>query len=294
MLQLNYRIVNVFAEQQFGGNPLCVVEAADALSERSMQALALQFNLSETVFLQQAADVDARLRIFTPQTEMAFAGHPSLGAAAVLADSRNAATRLRLGCRAGVVAAGLQDGIWWLDTPQPPVYRACDADPAELLAALGVSEEDLADRMQWISTGSDQVLVPLRSVQVLRAMQPDAQLFGRVWPLSSLGRKTVCVFAPLDSADAASDCSSFELRYWFISAGGALLEDPATGSAAANIGAWLLAQPGRLPSRVLLHQGQARGRPSLLYLGLQRQQLVRLGGKVREIARGQIRIDENL
>jgi PhzF family phenazine biosynthesis protein len=74
-----YRILNVFAESDFGGNPLCVFEHAEGLSDAEMQALALQFNLSETTFILPSDTATARMRIFTPGTEMAFAGHPSIG-----------------------------------------------------------------------------------------------------------------------------------------------------------------------------------------------------------------------
>ncbi len=86
MGQYDFRIVNVFAESPLGGNPLCVFEDARDLDDATMQALALQFNLSETTFVLPAANATARVRIFTPTFEMPFAGHPTLGTAHVVRD----------------------------------------------------------------------------------------------------------------------------------------------------------------------------------------------------------------
>ncbi|MDE2429694.1 MAG: PhzF family phenazine biosynthesis protein, partial [Burkholderiales bacterium] len=98
-----FRLLNVFAESTFGGNPLCVFEHAEGLSDEEMQALALQFNLSETTFILPSATATARMRIFTPGTEMPFAGHPSLGTAHVVRTVLGSTNALTLECKAGIV-----------------------------------------------------------------------------------------------------------------------------------------------------------------------------------------------
>ena len=103
MSGLPFEIVNVFAETTFGGNPLAVFAAGQALSDATMQALARQMNLSETVFVLPSAQADARLRIFTPAHELPFAGHPTLGAAAVLYRQRGLGESFTLETQAGVI-----------------------------------------------------------------------------------------------------------------------------------------------------------------------------------------------
>jgi PhzF family phenazine biosynthesis protein len=99
-----FRIVNVFAESPLAGNPLCVFENGEGLSDETMQALALQFNLSETTFvLPPTGDATARVRIFTPTFEMPFAGHPTLGTAHVVRELTEAGDRVQLEMKAGVI-----------------------------------------------------------------------------------------------------------------------------------------------------------------------------------------------
>src|SRR3954463_13602584 len=98
-----YRIVNVFAEAPLAGNPLCVFDDGRGLDDATMQALALQFNLSETTFVLPSDHATARVRIFTPTFEMPFAGHPTLGTAHIVRALRNTGDRVTLEMRAGVI-----------------------------------------------------------------------------------------------------------------------------------------------------------------------------------------------
>ncbi len=114
-----YRLLNVFAESTFGGNPLCVFEDARGLDEATMLALALQFNLSETTFILPSAVADARVRIFTTGYEMPFAGHPTLGTAQVVRDLLGTGEALRLEFKAGVVPVHAQGDVWTFTAPCP-------------------------------------------------------------------------------------------------------------------------------------------------------------------------------
>ena len=104
-MKLSYRLVNVFTQNggRLTGNPLCVFEDGSGLDTAQMQALALQFNLSETTFIAESAKADARVRIFTPSYEMPFAGHPTLGTAHVLRSLKNAGEKLTLELNVGVI-----------------------------------------------------------------------------------------------------------------------------------------------------------------------------------------------
>src|SRR5882724_8724844 len=118
MQEFHYRLLNVFTRDggRLTGNPLCVFERAEGLSDEAMQALARQFNLSETTFLLPPVDssAHARVRIFTPAYEMPFAGHPTLGSAAVCRSLGLGADELRLEMRAGIIPVYAQQTRWTL------------------------------------------------------------------------------------------------------------------------------------------------------------------------------------
>ncbi len=114
MRTFHYRLVNVFAEDVLAGNPLCVFEDARGLDDRTMQALALQFNLSETTFVLPSAVATARVRIFTPTFEMPFAGHPTLGTAHVVRGLATAGDEVTLEMLAGVIPVTADGDRWTL------------------------------------------------------------------------------------------------------------------------------------------------------------------------------------
>ena len=114
MRQYDFRLVNVFAESVLAGNPLCVFEDARDLDDAAMQALALQFNLSETTFVLPSASATAKVRIFTPTFEMPFAGHPTLGTAHVVRDLLSAGDALTLEMKVGVIPAAAMGDVWTL------------------------------------------------------------------------------------------------------------------------------------------------------------------------------------
>jgi trans-2,3-dihydro-3-hydroxyanthranilate isomerase len=137
MARYQFRIVNVFAETTFGGNPLCVFEDARGMSDATMQSLARQFNLSETTFLLPSERADAQVRIFTPGYEMRFAGHPTLGSAHVLRDLLGKGDKLRLEFKAGIVPAVANADVWTFTAPTAgtPSIRSPGL-PAELIARM--------------------------------------------------------------------------------------------------------------------------------------------------------------
>lgn len=274
----NYQLLNVFAESPLGGNPLCVVEQAEGLSDAQMQALALQFNLSETVFLLSSEQANAHMRIFTPGAEMAFAGHPSIGSAAAVSRLQGDLQQLTLACRAGLVPLDQQDGIWYFSPPKAAEITPVSVPAAEMAAALGLQEEDLAAAPVWVNTGSDQVLVALKSTDALQRAWLDAAKLA-CWPRSSVGRRTVFLFVP-DEAEITA-------RYFFERPNGGTGEDPATGSACANLGAWLQHfRPAESERQWKVWQGAQAGRPSCLYLQVSPQGQIRVGGKVVFFASG--------
>ncbi|MBO9535440.1 PhzF family phenazine biosynthesis protein [Herbaspirillum sp.] len=283
-----YRLLNVFAESTFGGNPLCVFEDARGIDDATMQALALQFNLSETTFILPSAVADARVRIFTTGYEMPFAGHPTLGTAQVVRELLQTGNALTLEFKAGVVPVTADGDVWTFTAPSaggPKTAPVVGLSPAEVAALVGLSEQDLAGEPIWVDTGADQLLVPLKSPDAVRRAQPDSGALER-WPQSSLERKTAYVFA-FDDKEPGNVLA----RYFFTKQGGGVAEDPGTGSACANLGGWLLATGHALPARYAIDQGAAVDRPSRLHLAVSENGAIQVGGRVIEIGRGTVTID---
>jgi trans-2,3-dihydro-3-hydroxyanthranilate isomerase len=278
-----FRIVNVFTQGStpFTGNPLCVFEDGAGLSSGQMQSLARQFNLSETTFIlpptEAAARANARVRIFTPSYEMAFAGHPTLGTAQVCRALKLGGDSLLLEMQAGLVPVRAAGNRWTL-TALPATSRELDAPRAELAAALGLEERDIGERPLWVKAGKEQLVVPLTSTEAVRRVVPVASAMEKI--RSEDGLSMAYVFSFTSSGQA--------LARFFFPSGGAILEDPATGSATANFGAWCLAMKQPLPLQVQISQGEFADRPSTLFLDVNAGGQIYVGGDVLEIARGSV------
>jgi trans-2,3-dihydro-3-hydroxyanthranilate isomerase len=272
-----YRIVNVFAEAPLAGNPLCVFEDGRELDETTMQALALQFNLSETTFILPSAAATARVRIFTPSFEMAFAGHPTLGTAHVVRDVSSAGDAITLDMKAGIIPVKAAGDVWTLQA-NAPTHRAPTASRGELAAMLGLESADFADAPPlWVDTGSEQLIIPLASFAAVRRAAPRADA---LFTHGSNGQRAMAyVFAR--EGDQV-------LSRFFFPKHGSVIEDPGTGSACANLGGWLLATGAPLPQRLSILQGEAVGRPCHLGLEVTQDRRILVSGRVLELGRGTI------
>jgi PhzF family phenazine biosynthesis protein len=279
MADYAFRLVNVFAEAPLAGNALCVFENARGLDDATMQALALQFNLSETTFLLPSETADARVRIFTPAFEMPFAGHPTLGSAHVVRDVLRRGDSLALEMRAGRIPVTALGDRWTLEA-NAPKHRPPAASAADLAAMLGLNPEDIGPGPPlWVDTGSDQLVIPLRSFDAVRRVAPRADA---VLAHGSNGARAMAyVFARE---------GDHVLCRFFFPKQGAMAEDPGTGSACANLGGWLLATAAALPQKLTLDQGQAVGRPCRLGLEVTADRRIRVSGRVIELARGTLRL----
>jgi PhzF family phenazine biosynthesis protein len=283
-----FRIVNVFAETTFGGNPLAVFEDARGIDDTTMQALALQFNLSETTFILPSARATAHVRIFTPAFEMPFAGHPTLGTAHVVRSLMNAGDQVTLEMIAGVIPVDARGDTWTLQA-NPPKTRAVAATRAELAAMLVLAEADVAPDPAapplWVDTGSEQLLIPLASPDAVRRVAPRSDL---LLAHGHTGQRAMAyVFAPESRGSTTSGDGRMVVRFFFPKLG-AVVEDPGTGSACANLGGWLIATGAPLPQRYAVAQGDAVGRPCRLALEVTADQRIRVSGRVVEIARGMV------
>ena len=277
-----FRIINVFTVDgdRFSGNPLCVVEDARGLTDAQMQAIARQMNLSETTFVLPAerAGADARVRIFTPGFEMPFAGHPTLGTASVVAAGRD---RVALEMLAGLVPVSRDGATWTLRAARPPETRKVDPSPAELASMLGLPAEAIAGEPLWVSTGAEQLVIPLASAAHVRAARPVPSLLER-WGYTPARSEAMAYVWAADGAE-------WPVRFFFT-ANGACLEDPATGSACANLGGWWIATGRALPMSATLRQGEAVARPSRLGLRVDEDRGIYVSGAVMELGRGTLDI----
>jgi trans-2,3-dihydro-3-hydroxyanthranilate isomerase len=247
---LAYRLVDVFTDRAFAGNPLAVVLDADHLDTGQMQAIAAEFNLSETAFpiRAKAAEATYRLRIFTPASELPFAGHPSIGSAWVMRDlGRIEEGPILQECGAGLLPLTVAGDTVTLTGGTPHLGGIVDA--AAALAAIGLTEDALVgDPVRAAGMGIDFDYVHVRPDALGRAAPSAAELDG----LEAVG---VCVLSFVDGVAHAR-----------VFAGG-VGEDPATGSAALGLGVWLaacdrVAADGE--TSYVVRQGIEMGRPSRL------------------------------
>lgn len=281
MSELNYRLLNVFTCEgaRLSGNPLCVFENGTGLSSETMQALARQFNLSETTFILPAStsSAHARVRIFTPEYEMPFAGHPTLGTAAVCRALGLGGDELRLEMQAGIIPVVAQGSRWTLSA-NPSTFRELPVPREQLARALGLAPTDIGDRPLWVKSGKEQLVVPLTSAEAVRRTVPVPALLNEIQSEDDVGK--AYVFAQIGSGQV--------LARFFFPLGTAVLEDPATGSATANLGGWWLAMQRPLPCAIVASQGEQIARPSTLFLNVDQSRQIRVGGDVVELGRGSL------
>lgn len=282
---IRYRILNVFALEDtphFTGNPLAVVEDSRGLTPVAMQSLAAQFNLSETAFILPTTDGRVAARYFTPRYELAFAGHPTLGTAHVARSLGLGGDRLTLDLPVGPIDVSADGDVWCFTAP-PHRSRAVAEPPGVLARALGLDETDLVGNARFVSTGTEQLIVPVASASALAQARPDPRMLAEHFPTDA-GR----YMAYLVHRAAAE---RFQVRFFFPTAGG-MSEDPGTGSACANLGGYLLDEGIALPVRIEVIQGESLGRINHLLLSLTREGHIEVGGRAHELGGGTLALPE--
>ena len=278
---LAYEVVDVFTSQAFAGNPLAVVLDGDDLTTEQMQAIAREFNLSETTFpYAPPPGATYGLRIFTPATELPFAGHPSVGSAWLLHRlGRISAGDNVQACGAGLLPIHVADTVT-LTGGAPSV--SSELDPQPLLDALGLSADDLAGPgPRWAGVGIEFAFLLVR---------PDAlaRVTLDVPRVAALGRSGISL---LSWDGAVARCRVFP-------GGVGVIEDPATGSAALGLGVYLHAAGllGEGAHSYVVEQGYEMGRPSTLTCTVTvvdgAVSTTTVAGTVVPIARGEIRVPD--
>lgn len=273
----DFCLVDVFGTGPFSGNPLPVLFGADALSDAEMQRITRWFGFSETAFLVAPTEpgADYRVRIFTLERELPFAGHPTLGAChAWRSVNKSSGATIVQQCGAGLVDIRVTDELAFA---APPLIRSGAVDEgevAEVAAFLGIDRGSIVEA-QWVDNGPGWVAVLLDSAEAVLAIKP---------PATASRRFDVGVVGPHSSGEAA-----YEVRALFSDQFGAIIEDPITGSLNASLAQWLTAS-GRFAAPYVARQGTAIGREGRVTVDQDASGRIWIGGQTLTISSGSIEI----
>jgi len=296
-----FHTLDVFTDTRFGGNPLAVVLEAAGIEEKRMQAVAREFNLSETVFVLPPENPahTAKLRIFTPARELPFAGHPTVGTAALLArlasDGKQAKQTLMLEEGVGLIKAEVTIGAGeaimaeFVAAKLPEIVAKAPAQDA-LAKALSLKPADIGLKghaPSCYSAGNPFSFVPVASLDPIRRVRANPQHWDEAFAAAPKAAFIYC-------RESERKGSSFHAR--MLSTGFGISEDPATGSAAAAFAGVVMDmdKPNDGTHEIVIEQGFEMGRPSIIRLAIEvkagRLQQVRIGGQAVRVSEGTIQI----
>lgn len=303
MTERGYLIYDVFTDEKLAGNPLAVVLDSRGLDEAAMQRIAREFNLSETVFVAPPANPAhaAAIRIFTPQYEMPFAGHPTVGTAIALAErdaARGGSALLVLEEEIGDVRCAVTHGggaaFAEFDLPKLPERLDLKADGEAIAAALGLGPHEIGfenHRPGLWSAGVPYLTVPVANLRAMDALRFDGPAWLEFAPPRA-GGEPACAY--VYCRETIHHDSAFHAR--MLVPGPPVWEDPATGSAAAAFSGAILHfdQPRDGAHRYWIEQGIEMGRPSRIRLEIEVDGLAmktaRIGGHAVKMAEGVLAI----
>jgi len=303
MKRARYAWVDVFANRPFGGNPLAVFPDARNLSSNEMQLLAKETNLSETTFVlppSRGSGADFRVRIFVPDMEVRYAGHPTLGTFFILAKEgriklREPVTTVKMEVKAGVMPVEIHSKagkiLKVVTIQNKPVFGKIFDDVRPFTKALSLDERDVCEDLpvQLVSTGLPWVIVPVKSRKEVEKAIGNASAFREAVKL--LPKAVVDIY--VTCLDPLLKSSTTHSRGFSLVSGN-VVEDPATGSASGCLGAYLVST-GLVPTKpvasITNEQGYEMGRPSKIDIEVRssapdRIDDVRVGGKVVHVMDG--------
>lgn len=293
---MEFYIVDVFAEDKYAGNQLAVIfgEGVASLSDAEMQQIAQEMNYSETSFIPsiQTEDGGYDVRIFTPQKELPFAGHPTLGTAYIIQKEiiQKPLEQIILNLGIGQIPVTLtkdEDGdeILWMRQNKPEFYHTLEVDLVARVLGLDIAEIDNLFPIQEVSTGIPFILVPLTDLAALKKAKVNLESYSKLMEITH--STEILVF----SSEPYSPENQISARMFAPSLG--IPEDPATGSANGCLAGYLVQHSyfGKDQIEVKVEQGYEINRPSILYLKAQKVAdtiEVRVGGKVVKVAKGEL------
>jgi trans-2,3-dihydro-3-hydroxyanthranilate isomerase len=294
MHNLTFYIVDVFAEERYAGNQLAVVRDADGLSDGQMQRIAKEMNYSETTFIlsdtQRSGGYD--VRIFTPECELPFAGHPTLGTGYVI--QREIVSKpvetIVLNLKVGQIPVRFNycdehAATLWMKQIEPIFGRTIKPGPMSELLGIDKGQVDERFPVQEVSTGLFFTIVPLRTLGAVKQAKVDRNKYFEL--VKDTQAKAIFIFCP----ETYHPENNLNARMFFDCYG--IREDPATGSAGGCLAAYLVKHCyfGDDHVDIRVEQGYEIGRPSLLYLKAKEkdgQINVIVGGKVFMVAKGEL------
>jgi len=295
---LSFYIVDVFAEKRFQGNQLAVVLTNNDLSNEQMLAIAREMNFSETAFLNPQAEAkDAfQTRIFTPQEEIPFAGHPALGTAFVIKNYllQKKISKIKLLLPKGLLTVSCYDNYdhqnFYFEHFQPEFGQTIEHELMAEVLQLEKNDFDQNFLPQEVSTGLPFIVAPLRSLAAVRKAKPIREKIRSI--LKNHLTREILIF----SRETYHSQNDLNLRVFLDIEG--ITEDPATGSASGCLGAYLLRNNylKKTKLNLRLEQGHEIGRPSLILLKAKmksKSYRIITGGKVIPVARGRLIFNEN-
>lgn len=271
-------MVDVFAQAPFTGNPLPVVIDAEGLDSEAMMGITRWFNQSETTFLLPAEDprADYRVRIFTLERELPFAGHPTLGSCRVWLDQQNAGPDRHIVQECGIGLVPVRASGERLSLAAPPLLKSGPVDEKmfeEVARVLNVANEDI-EQMVWADNGPGWIAVQLKSAEDVLAVKPQRHHHRRL---------EVGLVGPYQPGHEFA----YEVRTFFSDAHGNLLEDPVTGSFNASAAQWQL-ESGHVISPYSAHQGRCLGRSGRIHV-FEDDGETWVGGEVQRIVTGTLK-----
>jgi len=294
MDKLTYFLVDVFAEEKYAGNQLAVIIGAKELSDHEMQRIAKEMNYSETTFIlsNEKRDGGYDVRIFTPEKELPFAGHPTLGTAFVIQYSiiKKPINNILLNLKIGQIPIRFsyikeRVDVLWMKQKQPMFGQTFDVELISEILNLNVREIDDKFPIQDVSTGLPTIIVPLKTLDALKSARISQDKYFDL--IKNTQAKTVLIFSPQTYNKENNLSVRFFANYYGIQ------EDPATGSANGCLAGYLVKHNyfGKDRINIRVEQGYEIGRPSLLLLKARDyagEIQVYVGGKVILIAKGEL------
>ncbi|WP_309732773.1 PhzF family phenazine biosynthesis protein [Chamaesiphon sp. OTE_75_metabat_556] len=293
MHNIPFLILDVFATGKYTGNQLAVCLDAGDLTDLQMQQIAREINFSETTFIINSEQVNGGYdtRIFTPTTELPFAGHPTLGTAYAIQQEiiKNAVKQINLNYQVGQIPVDLnylngEPDILWMHQQQPKFFEPLNTDTLAAVIGVDSSDIDLDYPIEPVSTGLPFIIVPLKTLAAASQAKLNLNLYHQA--VAKLPAQAILVFCP-ETVDA-----SCQLHVRVFTECFGIPEDPATGSANGCLAAYLAKHEYFGDSRIdiAVEQGVEMGRSSLLYLRAEYTPdscQVSIGGRVIHIASGE-------
>ncbi|MBO0998489.1 PhzF family phenazine biosynthesis protein [Bacillus sp. SD075] len=290
MERINYAIVDVFSNGKYTGNQLAVFKNAGSIPDNEMQQIAKEINFSETTFILSDSKNDGGydVRIFTPNEEVPFAGHPTLGTAYIIHNEVLEAPldTIILNFKGGQITVSFnnQEELLWMKQNEPTFGRILDTD--EIFDVLNIHKENIDDRfpIQEVSTGLPVLVVPLKSLEAVRIVKINREKYFKL--IEHTDAKAIMVFSP-ETYDSKNDLNVRDFAEYY-----GIPEDAATGSSNGCLAAYLVKYRYFKKSEIdiRVEQGCEIERPSLLFLkagDVNGEIDVHVGGKVVKIAQGE-------